>query len=88
MRRYDELQDLRLEISSLSAIRPGERSPDQELELCRMWYRVGVITSDVYVLDSAIQRLSDCVGELDDADRDEWQTKSGQLIERRRSMEP
>jgi hypothetical protein len=72
----------------LSAIDPDDRSPDQELELCRMWYRVGAITDDVHVLDSAIEWLSHCVGEPDDADRDEWHSKSGQLIERRESLAP
>ena len=48
-----------------------------------MWYRMGTITDDVLVLDSAIAQLSHCLETLDVADPDEWQAKSDQLTERR-----
>ena len=83
MRRFDELKELRLQIGLLSAISPEDRTPDQNKELCAIWYRMGTITNEAPVLDSAIQQLDRCIEALDGSDRDEWLVKSNQLTERR-----
>lgn len=83
MRRFDELRELRAQISTLTAINPADRTPDQNRELCAIWYRMGTITDNPMVLDSAIQQLDHCLQTLDVPDSDEWQTKSEQLAARR-----
>ncbi len=83
MRRFDELRELRSQISTLSAITPAERTPEQNRELCASWYRMGTITDNALVLDSAIQQLGHCLETLNVPDSDEWQTKSEKLTERR-----
>ena len=83
MRRFDELRELRVQIGTLSDISSATRTSEQNRELCAMWYRMGTITDDVLVLDSAIEQLSHCLETLDVADPDEWQAKSDQLTERR-----
>jgi hypothetical protein len=88
MRRFEELQELRREIDVIAAIDPSDRTPDQERELCAMWYRVGVITRNISELDSAIEQVTDCARRMDDADAEEWQEKVDQLTERRQTIEP
>jgi hypothetical protein len=86
MRRFEELQELRRDIDAIAAIDPSKRTADQERELCAMWYRVGVITTEVPVLDSAIQHVADCAQTLDETDKEEWQEKGRQLTERRQTI--
>lgn len=87
MRRFDELRELRAQISTLSAVDPTERTPEQNRELCAIWYRMGTITDNALVLDSAIQQLGHCLQTLELPDSDEWQTKSEQLVARRALFE-
>jgi len=83
MRRFDELRELRAHIVTLTAISPDTRTPEQNRELCAIWYRMGTITDNALVLDSAIQQLDKCLQTLDVPDSDEWQAKSEQLTARR-----
>lgn len=83
MRRFDEIRELRTQIGTLTAINPAERTPEQNRELCASWYRMGTITDNALVLDSAIQQLGHCLETLNVPDSDEWRTKSEQLTAHR-----
>ena len=87
MRRFDEQDDLRRQIAITEAIPSEKRTTEQTQRLCAMWYRLGMITPDSQVLDTAIQRLNHCLDAIEPGESENWRNKSAQLSNRLRSLQ-
>jgi hypothetical protein len=74
MRRLDQLAELRPQIAAIQAIDPSLRTPEQNRELCALWYRVGILATDRPLIDSALQQLSTCLKAADQTESAEWKT--------------
>lgn len=86
MRRFDELSELQSQIGTLEKIDPSDRTEQQTLDLCAMWYRVGTLTSSQIDLDQAIEHIDQYSASLKSAERTEWQAKKELLIQRRSTL--
>ena len=83
MRRFDQIRELRTMIGELQAIRPELRSSEQDARLSGLWYRLGTITGEVTLIDSAIRVLGEYLETLPDESVPEWSARRDSLIQRR-----
>lgn len=83
MRRLDEIAELRHLIGEAQLIGETDRSEDQWQELCALWYRIGQITDDRLLVDSALAQFNNCRSRLTDDDAiAEWNRKHAELVRR------
>jgi len=83
MRRLDEIAELRHLIGEAQLIGETDRSEDPWQELCALWYRIGQITDDRLLVDSALAQFNNCRSRLTDDDAiAEWNRKHAELVRR------
>lgn len=86
MRRFDEILELRSLIGELQPIAVANRTLQQHRRLCALWYRLGQITSEPAMVDSAIGVLGEYLQTLNETTGSDWLSKRETLIQRRQSM--
>jgi hypothetical protein len=87
MRRFDEIAELRRSIGRIQALAPADRSAADQAQLPAFWYRLGMITGETMLVDSAIQIAGGYLSTLSDPQTlGEWAVKRDRLVSRRAAM--
>jgi hypothetical protein len=87
MRRFDEVRELRAMIGELSSVPVAMRGEEERTRLSTLWYRLGAITAETVLLDSAIQVLNEYIETLPADTRGEWSSRRDQLLGRRELLD-
>lgn len=90
MRRFDEIAELRQLIARMEEVPETSRAMSQWTQWSTAWYRLGMLSDQPTVIDSAItavEYFSKTV-QFDETTSAEWQTRKTHLENRRSTLEP
>lgn len=90
MRRFDEIAELRQLIARMEQVPETSRAMSQWTQWSTAWYRLGMLSDQPAVLDSAItavEYFSKTV-QVDNTTSAEWQSRKTQLENRRSTLKP
>lgn len=90
MRRFDEIAELRQLIARMEEVPESSRAMSQWTQWSTAWYRLGMLSDQPTVIDSAItavEYFSKTVP-VDETTSAEWQTRKTHLENRRSTLEP
>jgi hypothetical protein len=89
MRRFDEMAELRQLITRLEEIPVTSRAMSQWTQWSTAWYRLGILSDQSAVVDSAITAVEffSSTVPVDATTAAEWQVRKSHLVSRRSAME-
>jgi hypothetical protein len=83
MRRLDEIAELRQLIGRIEAVPADQRGATDRAQYAALWYRLGIITSEAVVVDSALSAVQTYTATLtDEGAIQEWTIKQQRLRSR------
>jgi hypothetical protein len=85
MRRFDEMAELRELIERLESVPPSSRAMSQWTQWTTAWYRLGMLSDQSRVLDSALVAVGyfQSTVPVDSVTASEWQVRRSHLENRR-----
>jgi hypothetical protein len=89
MRRFDEMAELHELIQRLEDVPASSRAMSQWTQWSTAWYRMGMLSNQSALLDSAITAVGyfQATVPMDSAAQSEWVTRKSQLQSRRENIE-